>query len=342
MKSFRVALVYNPIKAEMLLNRPIDVISEYDSEETVIAIKKALEAEGHRVYPIEVDENIIDALKRVKPDIVFNIAEGRGGEAREAQVPCILELLGIPYTGSGPLTLALCLNKARTKQILSYYGIPTAKFHVLNTSSEDLDEKLRFPLIVKLLHEGSSMGLASDSVVYTKDALRKKAEYLLKTYNEPVLVEEFLPGREFTIPILGNEKLEVLPIVEIIYRTDPPINLFTPDKSIYPLLKKVYGNNFEIVESENTSICPAPVEEVLRTKLESLAVSAFRAMGCRDWCRIEIRLDERGVPHILELNPIAGLDPSYWFPKSARAAGMSYEELINRILYHALKRYEMI
>ncbi len=342
MRSFRIALVYNPIKIEMLINRPIDVISEYDSEETVNAIKMALETGGHHVYLVEADENIFDELKKVKPDIVFNIAEGKGGEAREAYVPCILEMLGIPYTGSGPLTLALCLNKARTKQILTYYGIPTAKFQVVRSSNEDLDERLKYPLIVKLLHEGSSMGLAPDSVVYTEEALRKKVEYLLRTYGEPVLVEEFLPGREFTVPILGNEKLELLPIIEIVYETDPPINLFTPDRSTYPLLKQIYGSNLNIIEWDNASICPASVDEELRQELESLAVKAFRAMECRDWCRVEIRLNRNGVPHILELNPIAGLDPSYWFPKSARAAGMSYEELINRILYYALKRYELI
>jgi len=320
----------------------LDAIAELDSEETIEALKKALAWGGHEVVLIEADANVYNKIRGSKVDIVFNIAEGFRGESRESHVPVICEMLGIPYTGSGPLTLAICLNKARTKEILNNYNIPTAKHQVFKTPEDIIDTTLRFPLIVKLLHEGSSMGLDDKkSIVESEGDLRKRVKYLMSTYEEHVIVEEFLPGREFTIPVLGNEDPVVLPIIEIIFVKGQRINMFMPDDPVIPLIQEV-KKGIELEDTSNKSVCPAQVSEELEEKLKQTAISAFKALDVRDWCRMEIRMDSAGVPNVLEVNPIAGIDPTYWLPKSARAAGISYEKLVNMILDYALERYGIL
>jgi len=334
----RVALTYNLIQPDMLRDGPLDRIAEYDSEETISALLAALRAGGHEVIPLEADEAIAEKLKSAKPDIVFNIAEGIRGESRESHVPAICEMLGLPYTGSGPLTLALCLDKARTKEILTYYHIPTPPFQVFRSPEEKLDTRLRFPLIVKLLHEGSQMGLSGDSVVDDEAAVKRRVEYLFQTYHQPAIVEGFIKGREFTVGILGNEKPEVLPIIEVIFKEPRGITLFTPDECVIPLIRQVRDTNTQIPDAKYYSVCPADTSKELTDRIKSTALRAFKALGCRDWCRMEMRLGRDGTLYVLELNPIAGIDPSYWLPKAARAAGLSYEALVNKILDYALER----
>jgi D-alanine-D-alanine ligase-like ATP-grasp enzyme len=336
----RVALVFNLIRAALLAEGPIDRSAEYDSEETVASVSEALRSGGHEVIHLEADERIAEKLLDARPDIVFNIAEGLRGESRESHVPAICEMLGFPYSGSGPLTLALCLNKARTKEILSVYGISNPSYQVLNHASDPLSRTLRYPMIVKLLQEGSSMGLTGDSVVQDEPALRRQAAHLLAIYKEPVLVEEFIQGREFTAPVLGNEAPRVLPIVESVFSDPFGIVLFSLDDAIKPLVAKVRsaGEASAPAGSSHRSICPAEIDDTLRRRIEDTALRAYRALGCRDWCRMEMRLDRSGELQVLELNPIAGIDPSYWFARSAAVAGMSYADLINEILGHALQR----
>ncbi len=318
-----------------------DTYAEWDTVETINAVKLALEENNHTVTLIEADEDAFEKLRRTKPDIVFNIAEGFRGVSREAQIPAILEMLNIPYTGSDPLTLSICLDKARTKEILSYYKIPTAKFVVV----DDLDEfngdvQLDFPLIVKPLHEGSSKGIFNSSVVSNKNELFAEVERILKTYNEPALVEEFLPGREFTVAILGNGKnARVLPIVEIKFDSLPP-----EAKPIYSFEAKWIWDTPE--KPLDIFQCPAEIDNKLREAIEKIALSTFKILRCRDWCRIDLRLDRNGVPNILEVNPLPGILPNpednSCFPKAARAAGLTYNQMINEVLNAALKRYGMI
>jgi D-alanine-D-alanine ligase len=335
----RVALLFNLIHEEKLENSdtPIDFIAEYDTEETIDAVKTAIEAGGHEVILIEADVNAYHHLqqKKKKIDIVFNIAEGIGGEARESEVPVLCEMLGIPYTGSGPLTLALCLDKARTKEVLAFHQIPTPGFRVYRDTIGLADIPLDFPLIVKLAAEGSSMGLSYDSVVDNKADLKKQIEFLLDTYNKPVIVEEFIEGREFGIPLIGNHPPVTLPVMEFIFHGKKSISLFVPDKpfDIY------HKRNQAIPETDVSNVCPADIPDSIRKKLTALAVKAFQVLGCRDWCRLEIRLDADENPFVIELNPIAGIDPSYRFARSAEAGGMSYHRLINTILDSAIERY---
>lgn len=323
----------------MLINSALDKIAELDSSETIDYVREALMAGGNEVILIEADGDAYGKLKEERRDIdiVFNIAEGLRGESRESYIPAICDMLEIPYTGSGVLTLGLCLNKVRTKEILRYYGIPTPDFWLFRSKDEKLDLKLelKFPLIVKLLHEGSQMGLSRDSIVCSEEDLRDRVAYLMHEYGEPVIVEEFLDGREFTVGILGNEEPIILPIVEALFEEGQKMRLFTPDKPLLPFIPKGVAINLK-----ERSVCPADVDEDLRREIEEIALNAYRALDCRDWCRIDLRMTRDGdISNVLELNPIAGIDPSYLLPRAAKAAGISYERLINMILEFGAKRY---
>lgn len=313
-----------------------DLYAEWDTFETIDAVRKAL-AEKHNVTLIEADKSAYYKLLELKPDIVFNIAEGMYGSSREAQIPAMLEFLQIPYTGSDPLTLAICLDKARTKEILSYYNIPTPRFTLVSELSELTNSSIKFPIIVKPQHEGSSKGIYNSSIVHNFDELVEQVKFVHNNYNQPALIEEFLEGREFTVAILGNEKnLKILPIVEIKFDTLP--------KNVNPIYsyeaKWIWDNSnspLDIFE------CPANISPDLKSKIEAVSAKAFTAMRCRDWCRIDIRLDSKGNPNIIELNPLPGILPkpedNSCFPKAARTAGLSYNQLIQEVLNLAIERY---
>ena len=252
----------------------------------------------------------------------------------------MLDMLRIPYTGSGPLALAICLNKARAKEILAYHDIPTPRFLVCTTSHIPHPISLSFPLIVKPLYEGSSKGIRNNSIVSDKSELKERVEWIIREYKQPALAEEFLNGREFTVAMVGNgSDLRVLPIVEINYSSLPagvnPIYSYeakwiwdTPD------------NPLEIFR------CPADIDNRLKSAIETICRDAFNVLDIKDWCRIDIRLDFEGRPHILELNPLPGILPdprsNSCFPKAAKAAGMEYGELINTVLDAACKRYGIL
>lgn len=309
--------------------------AEWDTEETVNAIRDAL-AERFDVLMIEANTEAYTRLLTHRPDFVFNIAEGLHGVSRESQIPAILEMLQIPYLGSDPLTLGICLDKSRAKEILSFYGIPTAGFRVIRSMDEIDNVRVRFPSIVKPLHEGSSKGIYNSCVVHNLEELTREIEIVLDTYNEPALVEDFLPGREFTVALLGNGRdVRVLPIVEIKFDALPP--------GVNPIYS--YEAKW-IWDQRDTPLdvfeCPARLDETLTTEIARICKEAYRVLNCRDWSRIDVRLDARGRPHILEINPLPGILPrpedNSCFPKAARAAGMSYNQLINTVLDIAMKR----
>ncbi len=321
-----------------LVKKADDTYAEWDTFETINAVREAL-AEFHTVTLVEADEDAYHNLKQIKPDIVFNIAEGFNGLSREAQIPAILDLLQIPYTGSDPLTLGTCLDKARTKEILSYHGIPTPKFSLISKVSDLAGISVKFPSIVKPQHEGSSKGIYNSSIVNNWDELVNQVKYTIEQYGQSAIVEEFIDGREFTVAILGNgEKKNVLPIVEIKFDTLPdgvnPIYSYEAkwiwDRSDSPL---------EIFE------CPAKLSPVLKAEIEDICLKTYNIMRCKDWCRIDVRLNSEGNANILELNPLPGILPkpedNSCFPKAARAAGLTYNQLIQSVLQSAIERYNL-
>ena len=312
-----------------------DIYAEWDTMETVHAVRDAL-ARRHDVVLVEADVDAYEKLRELRPHFVFNIAEGLYGVSREAQMPAIFEMLRLRYLGSDPLTLAVCLDKSRAKEILSHYRIATAPFSVIHTMEEFEDARVRFPSIVKPLHEGSSKGIYNSCVVRNTEELEREVRTVLTVYGQPALVEEFLSGREFTVAIMGNGlALKVLPIVEINFDSLP--------EGMNPIYSYEAKWIWDTVENPlDIYQCPARIGEGLRAEIEQLCVRAYTVLRCRDWARIDVRLDAQGVPHILEVNPLPGILPrpedNSCFPKAARAAGMSYEGLINAVLDISLER----
>ena len=314
-----------------------DEFAEWDSIDTIDAVASALAAYGD-VIRLEANADFPQHLRDVRPDIVFNIAEGLHGVNREAHVPAICEFYGIPYSASDPFTCALCLDKSRTKEVLAFHGVPTAPFTVIHELA-DLrrpTSAVRFPVFVKPIHEGSSKGITEANYCRTPDELYTQVEFLLERYQQPVLVEEYLPGAEFTCAVLGNgDDARVLPIVGMNFEALPdgalPVYGFEA-KWIWDRPEKP----LEIFE------CPARITEELRSTIEQVALRAYRVLGCRDWSRIDVRLDAAGKPNVVEVNPLPGILPNpadnSCFPKAARAAGMSYDELIQACLVHAAER----
>jgi D-alanine-D-alanine ligase len=316
-----------------------DTFAEWDTWETINAVKTALE-EYSNVSLIEADYSAFTKLMDMRPDIVFNIAEGFSGISREAQIPAMLEMLGIPYTGSDPLTLATCLDKARTKEILTYHKIANPGFVTITKKDFVFPSDLSFPVIVKPVGEGSSKGIYSSSFVRDEKELREEVNRILDEYDQPALAEEFLPGREFTVALLGNgSETEVLPVVEISYDDFPKD--FVP---IYSYEAKWILDSRE--NPLNVFSCPAKVTSQLEKEIKLTALSAYNIMRCRDWSRIDVRLDKNGIPNIIEINPLPGILPdpadNSCFPKAARTAGISYNDMLNKVLEAASRRYKLI
>jgi len=329
----KVGFCYN-LKKPADESTPPDLYAEWDDEETIGAVHSAL-ARKHEVIPIEGDEGTFENFRKYGPDIVFNMDEGIYGTSRESQIPAMQEMLRIPYTGSDPLTLAVCLDKAAAKVALSYSRVANSPFVVVL----DPRRKTRFPsfpLIVKPLREGSSKGIQNSSLVRNSRQLKEEIHRVLTEYRQPALVEKFLPGREFTVALLGNGKdLEVLPIVEIRFEELPD--------HINPIYSYEAKWIWDTVEKPlEIFTCPAKVSPSLEKKIQSVCRAAYTVLGVRDWCRIDVRLDDAGEPNILELNPLPGIlpnpDANSCFPKAARTAGMTYDELVNRVLDIACRR----
>ncbi|GAB4366334.1 MAG: ATP-grasp domain-containing protein [Calditrichia bacterium] len=319
---------------------PTDFFAEGDSPETIKAVMEALRHGGHNVTGIEADDLAFQNLKKLRPELVFNLAEGLFGDFRESYIPLLCERLGLPYTGSDPLTLGICLNKARCKEILSAYLIPTPDFTVIYPFQEIYLDNIRFPAIIKPVSEGSSKGIFDDSVVYDVQSARTKVKDTLAKYNQPVLVEKFLTGEEYTVAVWGNaDEVEILPIISINYS-----NLPQGAQPIYSYEAKwVWDTPQKPLEIFQ---CPAQLPLLKKSRIEEVARDAYQALGIRDWCRIDVRMDEEDIPNILEVNPLPGILPkpedNSCFPKAARTAGYSYEQMLNKVVEIAAKRYGLM
>jgi D-alanine-D-alanine ligase len=313
-----------------------DAYVEWDEPGTIDAVEQALRGLGD-VVRLEAVGDFAERLAQADVDLLFNIAEGLSGPSREAHVPAIAEFLGVPYTASDPLTLTVALHKARAKEIFLARGVPTAPFLVLEDES-DLDRlsTAPYPLFLKPLWEGSSKGISQSSFAPDPAAAGATARRLLETYRQPVLAEAYLPGDEFTVAVLGNgARMRALPLIRFRFDALPagalPImgyeSKWVWDDPSRPL---------EVLE------CPARVSATLAHLVTQTALSAARALGCRDWARVDLRLDAAGAPQVVEVNPLPGIIPNpadnSCFPCAARVAGMSYDELIQEVARIAWRR----
>ena len=304
-----------------------DADAEYDSPFTIQSITSALESMGHTVIPLEANSELPSKLIESKVDLVFNIAEGLSGRNREAQVPALCELCGIPYTGSDAATLALALDKALAKRLLRQHAVLTPDFQVMQTGREKLQTGLRFPLIVKPIAEGSSKGILSKCVVDDEPSLRKVVRELVDRYKQPALVEEYISGREFTVGLLGDRRPRVLPPMEIIFK----------DRSNK---RPVYDYDVKQAWTEHVYYnCPAKLTPQELKAVERAARETFQALDCRDVARVDLRMNDQGQVYVLEVNPLPGLTPDYSdLVLISKAAAMDYRTLIAEILACGLKR----
>ncbi|HYS82829.1 MAG TPA: ATP-grasp domain-containing protein [Anaeromyxobacteraceae bacterium] len=303
--------------------------AEYDSPKTLQAIREAIASYGHEVVDLEATSDLPIQLASTPVDVVFNIAEGFKGRNRESQVPALLELLDIPYTGSDPAALSVSLDKALAKRMVRTHGILTPAYLVMHSGKERLPKELGFPLLVKPVAEGTSKGVTKRSVVRDEGELREVAREIIAKYRQPALVEEYIGGREFTVGLLGERRPKVLPPMEIVFldRADP-----TP---IY---------SFEMKQDWNEKIryeVPARLEGRELDRLEKAARECFAALGCRDVARVDFRMDPEGRLYFIESNPLPGLAPGWSdLVLIAQAAGLDYRNLIGEILSFAIRRYQ--
>src|SRR5512144_3006082 len=295
---------------------PPDAFADFDHIETINAIRAALETDGHQTAFLQADADLPYALREEKPDICFNIAEGLGGDAREAQVPALLELLQIPYTGSRILANGISLDKTLTKRIWRDRRLPVAPFQEFATGDEPLRPELEFPLFVKHAREGTGMGVDMNAIVNNEKELRERAGYIINTYQQPALVETFLPGREFTVGILGRADAKLYSRHPERYEKDGfhrfPVLELDMSRSVTPLVYSQEAKSKEVGEEGAPGyFCPAEIEPELEKKLKYFALRAHLILTALDVSRTDVRLDKDGNPRLMEINTLPGLTPNY-------------------------------
>lgn len=348
-RPWRVAVIAN-IKGETPIpeDAPPDAGAEFDSPRTIQAIREAIESDGHTTIFLQADSNLPQALREYCPDICFNIAEGLGGDGREAQVPALLEMLKIPYTASRVVTSAISLEKTLTKRIWRDHHLPTAAFQEFETPDDPISPDLHYPLFVKPVREGTGMGTDEHSVVFDELQLRQRVRWVIETYRQPALVEAYLSGREFTVAVMGSpharqysrhpewyaeDGFHRFPIMEIYHQTSVTPGIYGHEaKQRYP------GE-----EGAPLYLCPAAIDEALAEQLNNLAIRAHQAIGALDISRVDIRLGPDGKPYLMEINTLPGLSPGYSdLCMIAAAEGITYRDLILEILYLGAARYGLL
>jgi D-alanine-D-alanine ligase len=308
---------------------PDDANAEFDHPSTVDVIADSIASLGYTVKKIGNVNNLLDNIHSLGVDIVFNISEGLIGRNRESQVPILLEVANVPFVGADGLTLGITLDKILTKKILLYEGIPTPKFFEAKETGEAINvDHMRFPMIVKPRFEGSSKGLSEKSKVENTKELKEQIDYITSTYRQPALIEEFISGQEFTVALIGNNPVEALPPVQV--RIDGELDL---GDLFY---------TFNRISSDRAGyVCPAQIDDKLNKKLMDLAVRTYKAVECRDFGRVDFRVDKQGNPYVLEINPLPSLSTEDVFMFIANYLGISYNDIIAKIINAALKRHKL-
>jgi len=349
-RKWRVAILAN-IKDKNLLHSldlPSDAYWEFESMDTVRLMQDIIESDGHETKLLLANKSLPHALEEYQPDICFNDAGGLQGDAREAQTPAILEMMGLPYTHSRILTNAIALDKTLTKRIWRDYGLPVAPFQEFATGDEPVSPDLTYPLFVKPAREGSGMGIDENSIVNSESEMRERVKYIIALYKQPALVEIFLPGREFTVGQIGGPHVWQFSRHPEWYNTDGfhqvPVleldstNAATPGIYSYAAKAELPGQ-----KGAPEYICPTDIESELERELQQIGLLAHNALGALDVSRVDIRLDVEGKPKLMEINPLPGLTPGYSdLCIQAAAEGILYEDLILEILYLAAGRWGLL
>jgi D-alanine-D-alanine ligase len=330
-RNFRVALLVNLASNAPLLHddAPEDALVELDSESSAAAYVEALRDAGHEVSMHDGGPQMTADVQAFAPDICFNTCEGYRGDSREAHVPALLEMIGARYTGPTPLAAAVTNDKPTTKRVLHYYGLPTPLFQVFTTPDEPLHPSLCFPLFVKPAHEGTGMGIGNRSLVHDEAALRDSAAWMIEKYQQPALVESYIAGRDITCGLVGNgDDVHFFPISEA-------------DLSGYPAdLVPVYGTaQKNTLEHLYRYHCPASLDDALASEVRRLTLQTFRVTGCRDYARVDFRLQDDGKLFILEINGLPGITPRSDLTLMARVQGWTHGDLVRSVLNAGLKRY---
>ncbi len=327
--SIRIGLTYN-LRSEYILKKedPEDLNAEFDHGQTINTLSKVFTSAGYKVVRIGNVKNLLSSIDNLGVDIVFNIAEGLCGRNRESQVPILLEMRGIPFVGSDALTLGLTLDKMFAKKIFIANDIPTPKFISVKNPCKLDGIDLKFPIIVKPRFEGSSKGINDNSIFIDRQGLVKQCQWLIDTYKQPALAEEFIEGKEFTVVIIGNDDAWALPVVQI--KIDGELEL---GNRCYTF-SRIHSTTLDYV-------CPAQISSEMEEDIKKVALAAYHSVECRDFGRVDIRLDKDNRLYVLEINPLPSLSSQDVFPVVAKAAGYSYEDLIMKILDEALERYNI-
>jgi D-alanine-D-alanine ligase len=329
----RVVILYN-LPERLERGERKDFLAEEAILEEIGAVEEALRSLGHQGYVMAIRDEIftvIHWLKEIRPDVVFNLCESVYGNACwEMNIPALLDLFRIPYTGSSSLTLGLCLDKGKVKDILQSQGILTPRYTVFDRGDPIPGDG--FPLIVKPLHEDGSLGIWKESVVYDDEALNRQIRYVLQWYQQPALIEEFIEGRELNVGLFETDgKVEVLPISEIDYSEFPE---GIPKICGYEAKWETESPEYQ----KSKPICPAQLEPMVQKRVEQIALKVFKLFGCQDYARVDMRLDSEGKAFVLEVNPNPDISPQSGMARAIKVQGMTYTEFIGNLLERALLR----
>jgi D-alanine-D-alanine ligase len=331
-KRHRVALLVNSTNGHYDLppHAPLDALAEVDAAKYIEAYADGIRLAGCEPMVREgvPDLGVIGWLRETRPDFCFNLCEGFGGESREAHMPTLLEVMGLPYSGPTPLAAAVTQDKPTTKRLLASAGLPTPGFQVFESSDGVCECRLPFPLFVKPKHEGTGMGIENDSIVKDSAQLRIQVERVIQKYRQPALVETFIEGRELTCGIIGNNgDLRVLPILEVDFAAYPP--------ELLPVYSSTHKNTLDHLFRYQ---CPARLPQSTAAEIQRLTRATFEVTGCRDYARVDFRLTPSGELFILEINALPGITPRSDMTMMAKAEGRTHTELVAGVLGAALKR----
>ncbi|MBP7692152.1 MAG: hypothetical protein KA764_09560 [Anaerolineales bacterium] len=347
-RPLRVAVLYNLKENAPSLNggAPSDALAELDSMTNVQDYCAAIRQLGHTVVALEGNADLPRRLAEHPVDLCFNTCEGFRGDSREAQVPALLEMMGVPYTASRVLALAITLDKAMTKRVLHYYGLPTPAFQEFWAPDQPLEPRLRQrleagrPLFVKPNREGSGIGIQGDSLVRNEAELRARVGYRLTAYHESVLVEEYVEGRDVTCGLVGNVRVDGTP--------EPGLHFFPiseVDYSVYPPgTEPFYSYKLKVDLADSYHcFCPAPLSDALTAEVRRLTLETFRACGCLDVARVDFRLDLNNQlqPMILEINALPGLTSISDLTLCAQAEGWSHYQMLQAVFNAAVQRLQL-